>query len=510
MNNKDIERNIVDVFEKIQPDQLQAILSDCKNNERRMIFMEEKRNNIWVPRLAALAASFVLVFGLMFGLNRIQRADDAVAATISLDVNPSIELKINSREKVLDVIAMNEDGRKIIDDMDFRGSDLKVTINALIGSLVRNGYLNEVTNSILVSVEDMNDSEAKALENELMEEISKLFADGSILAQQVNASKEVKEVAEKYGITLGKAQMIKELVDRSAIYTYDDLADLTINELNLLSKDIEESLIKRNGKPSDKAYIGHDKAKQIALADAGAKESEVNIEKVEIDYENRRMVYEVEFTYKGVEYEYVIDAENGNILEMEKEDDHKQSSAGQSNQNESGPYDVSKAQAKQVALNHAGVSADQISGYHIKKESDDGRSVYEIEFYVGNVEYEYEIDAVTGAILKADSEIDDDHDAVSYAHTGKSSDTKRYGDDVCKTENGTVYEYDDGKWEVEHDKKIENGIVYEYDDGKWEPDKKVENGVTYEYEDGHWEVDDDDDHDDDDNDDWDDDDDDDD
>ena len=46
MNNKDIERNIVDVFEKIQPDQLQAILSDCKNNERRMIFMEEKRNNM--------------------------------------------------------------------------------------------------------------------------------------------------------------------------------------------------------------------------------------------------------------------------------------------------------------------------------------------------------------------------------------------------------------------------------------------------------------------------------
>ena len=44
------------------------------------------------------------------------------------------------------------------------------------------------------------------------------------------------------------------------------------------------------------------------------------------------------------------------------------------------------------------------------------------------------------------------------------------GDDRYKQEGGVVYEYDDGGWEPEYDKKIEGGVVYEYDDGRWEPD----------------------------------------
>lgn len=43
-----------------------------------------------------------------------------------------------------------------------------------------------------------------------------------------------------------------------------------------------------------------------------------------------------------------------------------------------------------------------------------------------------------------------------------------FGDDRYKQENGVVYEYDDGVWEAESDKKIENGTLYEYDDGVWE------------------------------------------
>lgn len=84
------------------------------------------------------------------------------------------------------------------------------------------------------------------------------------------------------------------------------------------------------------------------------------------------------------------------------------------------------------------------------------------------------------------------------------------GDDAYKEENGKVYEYDDGRWEEERDKKVENGKVYEYDDGRWEEetDKKVQGGTVYDndYDDDYDDWDDDwDDHDDYD-DDWDDDD----
>ena len=64
------------------------------------------------------------------------------------------------------------------------------------------------------------------------------------------------------------------------------------------------------------------------------------------------------------------------------------------------------SRAKSIALGHAGVSASSVSFSKAKLDDDDGRGVYEIEFYVGNTEYDYEIDAHSGAILEASAEND--------------------------------------------------------------------------------------------------------
>ena len=58
------------------------------------------------------------------------------------------------------------------------------------------------------------------------------------------------------------------------------------------------------------------------------------------------------------------------------------------------------AQAKEIALNHAGKTADQVQFIKIKQDWEHGRAVYEIEFIANGNEYEYEIDANTGAIVK--------------------------------------------------------------------------------------------------------------
>ena len=62
--------------------------------------------------------------------------------------------------------------------------------------------------------------------------------------------------------------------------------------------------------------------------------------------------------------------------------------------------------AKSIALGHAGVSASSVSFSKAKLDDDDGRGVYESEFYVGNTEYDYEIDAHSGSILEASAEND--------------------------------------------------------------------------------------------------------
>ena len=520
MNNKEIEKNIYQAFSNLEhEDQLSKILSDCKKTERRIVIMEEK-NYSWIYRFAGLAVACVLIVAMFIGYNYTQRSNNFIAATICLDVNPSIEIQINKEEKVLNVIANNEDANKIIGDMDFKGSDLKVTVNALIGSLVRNGYINEIANSILISVNDADPNEAQSLEERLMKEISSIIDNGSILYQKVDSlDDDINKIAEKYDITLGKAQLVKEIVQTNNLYKYEDLTSLSINELNLLKKN-NETNIQRNGQPSDKAYIGTDKAKEIALKNTGAKDAEVTYKKSEIDYDRQRMVYEIEFIYQGVEYEYDIDALTGEIVDLEMENINNQNQTNntptnnQSNNqtptnNTTTQTTNSAIDAKQIALKHAGLKESDITNYRIKKDYDDGVVKYEIEFMVGDIEYEYDIDANNGNVIGFSKEKDDDHvqqnqkpnnntSQVNNNTTPKPSqpaqpsqpsqpsaqaNTQTIGSDTYKVEDNKVYEYDDGKWELEEDKKIENGVVYEKEDGNWQPDKKTEGNVTYEYDD---------------------------
>lgn len=60
---------------------------------------------------------------------------------------------------------------------------------------------------------------------------------------------------------------------------------------------------------------------------------------------------------------------------------------------------ISLDKAKEIALSHAGLSADQVTFVKVNMDFDDGIQKYEIEFYYNYREYSYEIDANTGNIL---------------------------------------------------------------------------------------------------------------
>ena len=59
---------------------------------------------------------------------------------------------------------------------------------------------------------------------------------------------------------------------------------------------------------------------------------------------------------------------------------------------------ISLDEAKQIALDYAGVKAAEASFTKANRDWDDGREVYEIEFYAGNTEYEMDVDACTGRV----------------------------------------------------------------------------------------------------------------
>lgn len=162
------------------------------------------------------------------------------------------------------------------------------------------------------------------------------------------------------------------------------------------------------------AAITADRAREIALEHAGLSASGVQFLKTQTDWDDGRLIYEVEFvTGNGnvwKEYDYEIDANTGRIIDIDY-DAETVYDTGVSDGNAATTLEA----AKQTALAHAGLTASQVQFVKAQTDRDDGRLIYEIEFVVksGNVwkEYDYEIDANTGRIIDFDYDADgwDDH-----------------------------------------------------------------------------------------------------
>ena len=169
------------------------------------------------------------------------------------------------------------------------------------------------------------------------------------------------------------------------------------------------------------AAITQKDARKIALQDAGLTEAEVTISAEKLDTENGVAVYEVDFVKGNVKYEYDINATTGAVYSKSSESTALPSTeaAAQPSEAETAATAAPTAaateaarsfigvdRAKSIALGHAGVSASSVSFSKAKLDDDDGRGVYEIEFYVGNTEYDYEIDAHSGGIIEYDKDRD--------------------------------------------------------------------------------------------------------
>lgn len=141
--------------------------------------------------------------------------------------------------------------------------------------------------------------------------------------------------------------------------------------------------------------IGVENAKQIALQEAGGG----SVVKAEADTKDGVLVYEVDIRNGEFEYEITVDARTGKILEVDKEyqEDAQKPSGGGSR--------IDTEAAKEATLADAGVSAEEATFTKTELEREDGRVVYEIEFFTATHKYEYEIDASTGAVYSKKKEV---------------------------------------------------------------------------------------------------------
>lgn len=144
--------------------------------------------------------------------------------------------------------------------------------------------------------------------------------------------------------------------------------------------------------------VDEEMAQKIALEHAGVKATDATITKSKLDYEGRRQVYEIEWYAGGKKYDYEIAVDTGEILSSAY--DEKTSGWSVSN---SSNVTVSEADAKQTALGRVS-GATQKDIYEWKFDYDDGRPEYEGKIIYGGTEYDFTIDASSGAVIEWEAE----------------------------------------------------------------------------------------------------------
>lgn len=488
MTDKELEQRLEKALSATAPDDLDGVLSRCAARKGTVIPMKRATTGKFWKTL--VAACLVLVLAGGGGAYYYQA--NAVASVVSLDVNPSIELKINKHEKVLSATPMNQEGADVLDGMDLKGTQADVAMYAIIGSLLQHGYVDELANSILITVEDQDTQRGEKLQAELTAQadaaMTNAQVNGAILSQTLSMSDDLTAKAEAYGISAGKAALIQAVVDAShGTKTFESLVGLTINELNLLyssigvpAADPETSgaaggdtgaPIQTTGSASQSAYIGLEAAKEAALAHAGLTASDVTFLDAEYDYDDGRMVYEVEFYASGEKYEYEIDAADGSVIKYEHE------AGGSSRPEVSLPAgNIGESAAKQTALEHAGVKESDTKYCNAWLEYDDGwPECYEVEFMAGTTRYEYEIALTSKTVLKFETKNlggQTNQGATSSQGGGASGDIGSQAAKAAALAQAGVSESQAYELEVERD----------YDDGRLEYEVEFKSGgMEYQY-----------------------------
>lgn len=266
-----------------------------------------------------------------------------------------------------------------------------------------------------------------------------------------------------------------EIMVDGVVYRYrvdaakGDILKITVNDQEVAP----EALPKAEG-ASDADYIGLEEAKAVALADAGIAADEVLLFEYKMDYALGAYLYDLEFETATHEYEYEIVAESGDVFK--KDVDGKTvltpDAVTTPDGTDKAAY-IGVEAAENAALAHAGKDRDktvfEITKWKMKK----GTAVYDVEFVSGGVEYEYTVNALTGAVIKAEKEGFDNADsgvyigeeaakAAALAHAGLTAEQVVFESVEPDVKNGkTVYEIEfrSGAYEYEYKINAENGDV---------------------------------------------------
>ncbi len=266
MERNNLEFKIKESLSERTPDVLDKIKNSSqfkvpeKEEKRFVIFSSFKKMSFSLATVFAL----VLVLALVFSS---QKVTPVIASTITVDINPSIQITLDEDDNVIAVTSINADGEEIIRNIRFKGLTLDRAIEIIIEKANEKGFIVETTdeNVILINVNSKN-AEIKArveaqLETKITSEVNKYGAlvkvvkgkSGEVTQNQMNS---LVAIAKENKISVAKLLLIKKIILLDDTFTIADLKDLSVRELynieyNLLNPEEDIEPGNNNGEPGN-------------------------------------------------------------------------------------------------------------------------------------------------------------------------------------------------------------------------------------------------------------------
>ena len=369
MKKEDIEKKLDTAVSGMIPEDMFERISKkiASKDEVRVKKGINKKLNIFSRGFIGVAAAACVLFAVGFVGVPYYGNNFIPDSRVDIDVNPGVEIVTNKKNKVLEVQSTNKDGEIVIDGMDLKNTELKVAVNALIGSMVQKGYIVDNSTGILVTVRNGDPDKAQKVKEEVLDDINfalyKNDLKANVMNQTLTDTVDVSKFAKENNISIGKAVFVLNLAAKDNSLDAKELAKMKISEI--------AELVAKKG---------------IDIRDI-------------VDYDDDDSIWEnISDAIEDIDEDV---NENATVTK----DDESVYSAGTKKQ-------ISVDEAKQIALAHANLAQKDVTFVKTKLDNEDNRIVYKIEFVISNIEYDYEIDAVSGEIISSDSDVEDDNKKI--------------------------------------------------------------------------------------------------
>lgn len=378
MRKENIEHRLRQELSDIAPNKLDEVLAavdELPEDDTVINFAQEvKKRRSPLKAVLSAAAALLLIVGAA-GLYANLSADRYIVA---VDVNPAVELRVNGFDRISAVTLKNDDAKTLISEDDLKGKTVSDAVDTLTEKLCGDGYLNENSNGVLVSVHGGDDALCSKIVSSIEKATERAGFNYAVLYQSLDDDAD------------GKAELIAKLDGRFDDLSIEELSKLSVQELIFLAESLDSLPDKTELYGKLNGYLSAEDAKHDAGVDSASATQSI------IRYAEQ-LAYEIVYTENGTTHKYVVSASTGEVLAHEKHGNSSSGSPGKNDSNNDGL--LSADDILKIFKKTFGFVDAVLDDVHVTRSMRNGEPVYIVTYKVFGVTRSAVFDARTAEIL---------------------------------------------------------------------------------------------------------------